>query len=36
MLRQELKEYFQEWKSQHDHLTEGPVYERWKRDGTGP
>ena len=35
-LRQELKEYFQEWKSQHVWMTEGPVYERWKRDGTGP
>ena len=36
VLRQELKEYFEEWRSQHDHLTSGPVYERWKRDGTMP
>ena len=35
-LRQELEDYFREWKSQHNFFTEGPVYERWKRDGTGP
>ena len=36
VLRQELKIYIEEWRTQHAGFTEGPVYERWKRDGTVP